>query len=196
MARISSRLLGAAAIATLLASGCDSGDERLHRMATEHARQQVEQNRRMADMQKDLTDAAKNLVTADAKSRQEMLGLHRDLQSERSEIGKQRDGLETDRRQIAEQRRVDPIIAIALQDVGLLIASAMPLIVCWYLLRSVPDSEVDQAVSELLMTDMVSPGPLLLTHLRHDVPRLESEVPPDPPRIADEQPPTAQPPPF
>ena len=83
-----------------------------------------------------------------------MVALQRDL-------GRQQDELEADRRALAAQRHIDPIVAGAITTTGLLLACLLPLVLCWYLLHRGPDDNIDAAVSELLIQDLVSEQPLL-----------------------------------
>ena len=171
--------------AALLAAGCSSGDERLARFAEAAAERLAEQNRRMADLQKEVAEGSRKLVEADAKARSDFASLHKDLQSERSEVGRQRDALEEERRDIASQRVTDPLVAAAVMDAGLLVACALPLVLCWHLLRrSERDDPADALVAEVLLADLVADRPLLLapppTRLLTAGP--PPDVEPEPPR--------------
>ncbi|HEX6985707.1 MAG TPA: hypothetical protein VF170_10030, partial [Planctomycetaceae bacterium] len=147
----------------LSAAGCSSGDERLARFAEQAAERQAEQNRRMTELQKEVAEGGRRLVEADAKARGDFASLHKDLQSERSEVGRQRDALEEERREIASQRVTDPLVAAAVMDVGLLVACVLPLILCWQLLRrSEREDPADALVAEALLADLVAERPLLL----------------------------------
>jgi hypothetical protein len=130
-------------------------------MAERQLDRQAEQNHRMAELQKEVAEGAHDLVEADARAREEMVGVHRDLQAERSEVGHQRDALEQDRRDHAYQRHRDPIVAEAIAKTGLLLACVLPLILCWYLLHRRPEPVDDQAIAEVLLDDLVTERPLL-----------------------------------
>jgi hypothetical protein len=150
-------------LALLLASaGCSSSDERLAEFAERASERQAEQNRRMADLQQEVAQGSRQLVEADAKARTEFTSLHKDLQAERSEVGRQRDSLEEERREIAAQRVTDPLVAAALMNAGLLLACVLPLVVCWQLLRRGDMEPADALVAEVLLTDLVAGQPLLL----------------------------------
>lgn len=150
------------AIPLLLTVGCSNSDERLARFAEQATERQAEQNRRMADLQQEVAEGSRKLVEADAASRQEFTKLQQHLQSERTEIAHQRDTLEEERREIASQRVTDPLIAAALMNAGLLIACVLPLVLCWYLLRSSDTDTVDSLVTDVLLKDLVAEQPLLL----------------------------------
>ena len=148
---------------TLIAAmtGCDE-DERLTRMAEEHTQRLVAQSQQMAELQREVAQGAKKLVEADARAREEIIALQRDIQTERAEVGQQRDQLEEDRRDLAAQRRNDPIIAAAITQVGIVVACVLPLVLCWYLLRREPDEPEDAAITEVLIGDLTAERPMLL----------------------------------
>ena len=162
----------------LLAAGCSSGDERLARFAEAAAERQAEQNRRMAELQQEVAEGSRELVEADAKARSDFAVLHKDLQSERSEVGRQRDALEEERRDIASERVTDPLIAAAVMEAGLLVACVLPLVLCWHLLRrSEQNDPADALIAEVLLADLVADRPLLLAP--PPARRLTSGPPPD-----------------
>ena len=146
-------------IATM--SGCDE-DEQLARMAEEHARRQAAQSQQMAELQQEVAQGARELVEADGKAREGIVALQRDIQTERTEIGRQRDHLEEDRRQLADQRHRDPIIAATIMQAGMVIACILPLVLCWYLLHREPAQADDAVVAEVLIEDLTAESPLLL----------------------------------
>ena len=141
--------------------GCDE-NKRLAEQAERHAARQAEQNVRVAEMQRAVAEGAKQLVEADAKARTEIVELQKGVQTERVEIGRQRDLLEVERREIAADRYIEPLIAAAITQAGILIACVLPLLICWHLLRHPIEPADDGAVAELLLQDIVSESPLLL----------------------------------
>lgn len=163
----------------IVAAGCDvSGDHRLVEMAETQLASQAEQNRNMTDLQREVAKGSRELIEADAKSRQDIVTLHREVQQERAEFGKQRDSLEADRRGLARQRQWDSFTASAITTGGLLIGCILPLVLCWYLLHRPDDPADDHLVMEILMEDLVAQRPILLT--RPDVPRTIEHHRPDP----------------
>ena len=146
----------------LTAIGCNEDEnKRLADMAEKNLDRQAEQNRQMSELQHEVAQGTRLLVEADAKAREEMLALHRDFQTERAEIGRQRDSLEDERRAIASQRHLAPIIAAAITNTGLLLACLLPLALCWYLLHRRVEPADDGAVAEILLEDLVAERPLL-----------------------------------
>jgi hypothetical protein len=147
----------------LTAIGCDEEEnKRLAEMAERHIERQAEQNRQVTELQREVAEGSRRLVEADAQARQEMVTLQREVQAERSEVGRQRDLLEGERRDLAAKRRLDPIVAAAITNIGLLLACLLPLVLCWYLLQRRVEPADDQAVAEVLLEDLVSDRPLLL----------------------------------
>lgn len=156
-----------ATMLTVMTIGCDENEnKRLAEMAQEHLENQVEQNRRMADLQEEVAEGSRRLVEADADARKEMVALQREMQAERTAIGRQRDVLEGERRDLAAKRHLDPIIAAALTNFGLLLACLLPLVLCWHLLRRPSESADDHAVAEVLIEDLLTDRPLLLSPAR------------------------------
>ena len=152
-----------AVMLTLTAIGCNEEEnKRLAEMAERHLERQAEQNRQVTELQREVAEGSRRLVEADAKARQEMVTLQREVQAERNEVGRQRDLLEGERRDLAAKRRLNPVIAAAITNIGLLLACLLPLVLCWYLLQRRVDPADDQAVAEVLLEDLVTDRPLLL----------------------------------
>lgn len=159
-------------------------NSRVAELATQQLERQAEQNQRMAELQQEVASGSRELVEADARSRQEMVTLQREMQTERNEIGHQRDQLEAERREIADHRNRDPIIAAAITKVAMVVVSLLPLLICWLLLSQKIESPNDQQMTELLLEDLVSEEPRLLppANTNPDKPRLpDFPQQPDPP---------------
>lgn len=146
--------------------GCGSNDERLVKMANEHETRQAEQNQHMADLQKQVAEGSKRLIEADAASREKFLAIQDNLRADQAAIGQQRDALEANRREIATQRNRDPIVAACIVQVGMVLASLLPLVLAGYLVWSMrrTASQDDTLVAEFLVTDAMAERPLLLGH--------------------------------
>ncbi len=149
--------VAAALIVTMM--GCDE-NTRLAQMAERHLDRQAEQNRQMAELHRQVADGSRELVAADAKAREDLAALQREVQTERAETGRQRDELEKERRSLAAERRQAPIIAAAITSVGLVLACLLPLLLGWHLLRA-PTDDADRLIAEVLVEDLVSEHPLL-----------------------------------
>lgn len=142
-------------IAMVPAIGCDK-DKRLVEFAKEADQRQAEQNHEIAKQNHEIAAATKQLVEADAKSRQELVALERDLQTERATIGEQRDHLEAERRELASQRRRESLLAQVLAGGVTLLACLLPLVLCWYLLHGLRSQNQDEALGELLVMELAS----------------------------------------
>ena len=155
--------------------GCGrSPDERLADFAQQTMSEQVRQNDRMADQSQavvaeshQLAETAKELVEHDAEARRELIAAQQELTSQlngqQSAIYTGHEQLEQDRREIAEQRHRDPIIAAVIQDFGLFIACLLPLVVAVFVIRQIQSQEPDHAaVAELLVLELTADEPRLL----------------------------------
>ena len=158
------------AIVTLAAGGCrDDENRRLAEMAERSLERQAQQEIRNTELQRHIAEGTKRLVESDAAAREDMIGPHRDVQLERSELGRQRDLLEHDRRDVANSRNRAPVIAEAIKAVGLMFACAVPLLIAWQVLRRSDQADENMAIAELLLAEINSPTPKLFTiHDRTD----------------------------
>jgi hypothetical protein len=134
----------------------DYRDQRLAEFAKQSAAQQSQQNNRIAD-----------LVEQNAKSRQDFLEAHETLtmqiNSQQSALDTARSQLEQDRKDIASQRHRDPIIAAAIQGVGVFFACLLPLAVAMFVIWQMRSQGQDEsAVADLLITELTAEKPLFL----------------------------------
>ena len=164
-------------------AGCGrSPDERLADFAQQTMTEQIKQNDRMADQSQavveeshQLAEAAKELVQHDAEARRELIAaqteLTSQLNSQQSSVYAGHEQLEQDRREIADQRHRDPIVAAVIQNFGLVIACLLPLLVSVFVIQQMQSQEPDHAaVAELLTLELTSEQPRLLpgSQLRSD----------------------------
>ena len=161
MFKIRNRFVSLILLLALLA-GCDE-DKRLVEQAREADERQAEQNRQIAHQNHELAEATNRLIEADAKSREELVALERDLQAERAAVGRQRDALEVERKQIAGQRLHESALAEYIGGAVTLLACLLPLVLCWRLLAGWRGGGSDEALGELLTVELASdtPSPLL-----------------------------------
>ncbi|MDZ4818319.1 MAG: hypothetical protein SGJ20_05035, partial [Planctomycetota bacterium] len=130
----------------ILIAGCD---DRATRIAREAADRQAQQNTSMADLNREVASGTRQLVEADAKARQEMIAVHRDLQAERGRIDTSRDALEHERHEIATQHRTESLLVPALGMLGGLLVVALVLGFCWHaVVSSNPSSSSDAQLNE------------------------------------------------
>ena len=147
----------------LTSIGCNSNENsRVAELATQQLKRQADQNRRMSELQQEVASGSRELVEADANARQEMVTLQREMQTERNEIGHQRDQLEAERREIADRRNRDPIIAAAITRVAFVVVSLLPLLICWLLLQQKVEPADKYEITELLLEDLDSAEPRLM----------------------------------
>ncbi|MBW3598912.1 MAG: hypothetical protein KY475_16770 [Planctomycetes bacterium] len=175
------RMMLLAALA--LATGCrDESDARLAWLAEQSIEAQARQNEEMARQSRQVAEASQALVEADAQARRELVETHASLQEglheERATLDERRDHLERDRREVARQRRTDPLIASAIMAVGVLLACIAPLALAGYVVYTAnrPDSEAD-AMNELLVAEFVSEQPILLPRASPSPPQLAHPSP-------------------
>ena len=159
------------------AIGCD--EDELLELAKRHNLSEQERNRLMAQLHEKVAAGSREMVAADAIARKELMTLHREVQAERAEFGKQRDALEVDRKEIAAERNRDSLTASAILKLGTLAACLAPLIICWYLLRSPSGDVNDSQVAELLMHDVVAAQPVLLQRPDTNPPKLTHQSGPE-----------------
>jgi hypothetical protein len=178
---------GPALSATLLLSiviGCSGPDDRVVDVAREAADRQAAQNETIAGQTSQLTEMSSSFLEAEQRARQEVIALQQDLvdrdaqcrqeltalqretqaavSSERQEAARQRDLLEAERKQLADQRHRAPIVAAAIAQVGLLLACLAPLVLCGWLIYSLRNSENDDTTMvELLVEELAAGSPVL-----------------------------------
>ena len=172
--------LSGVAIAVVITgiAGCgdppDMRDQRLAAFAQDVMKTQKEQNDRIADQSQavvkqsqHVAEAARDLVRHDAEARREMVLVHANLVSRldkpRSVVEEARDRLEQERREIAHRRSRDPVIARAVESVGLSILCLVPIFVSLYVIRQMTAEHADDAVvAELLTVELARTAPKLL----------------------------------
>jgi len=120
-----------------------------------------------ADARSDLQAMHEQIVQRDADGRRELDALHRETRAafavRTQAIDRQRDLLEQERREIAEERLRAPIVAEAVKFAGGLIVCALPLVVVIYLLRCLrSNDDTDSAVVETLVEELLAEQPRLL----------------------------------
>jgi len=151
--------------AIVVLTGC-SQDERLVRLAHEAADRQAAQNQQMAENTRQVAAAARAVAAADAQARKDFAAMQRDVQTQQAEVGRQRDQLESERREAARHRQWDPVIAAAITDIGLVLACLLPLVLCWYLLRSLHRDNNDPVLTEILIEEIASDSSIWIASSR------------------------------
>ena len=140
-------------------NGCD---DRATQIAREAADRQAQQNTAMAELNKEVASGTHQLVEADAQARKEIVGVHRDLQAERTRLDTGWSELEDERRQIAGQRRTESMLAPVTPLVGGFLLTAMLLGFCWFaLVRACRRDDSDAELNELLIHEILTDAPSL-----------------------------------
>ena len=158
-------LIRAVILLIAIATGCD---EEKARIAREAADRQAQQNTAMAELNQEVAGGTRRLVEADAEARKEIVGVHRDLQAERTRLDSGWTNLALERRQIAAQRRTESMLVPAIKLVGGLALASLLLGFCWYALVAARRSDgTDGELNELLIREMLQDQPPLLSADEH-----------------------------
>lgn len=120
--------------------------------------QQVEQLQEQALQN---AEAARTLVEADTKARQELVALQHDLQTDQHELAHQRDSLDADRKEVAQARERVPLLATAFQGMAGLLLSGAALAVCVYLLRGLSKETGAEELEDFLVLEVAGESQLL-----------------------------------
>ena len=175
-----------------LVTGCDEdGNEnkRVAKVATEAAERQARQNEEMARLNREVAEGTRRLVEADAEARKELTTMQHDLQSQQAEVGEQRDQLETERKEIAGQRRTESMLGPILKGCAAAAVCVVTIGYCWCLLFGLRHrDESDETLGELLVDELLSEKPVLLPPpgaraIKHTVLPKESQGPPRLPQV-------------
>ncbi len=148
-------------ITTLVAiGGCD---DRVTQVAREAANRQAQQNTVMAELHQEVAAGARDLVAADAKARGDIVGVHHDLQSERARLDTGWNALESERRQIASQRRTESFLAPLVPLVNAAVLVIVLLGFCWYAVGAAHKNDSrDFRLEEFLVREIMPDEPRLL----------------------------------
>ncbi len=151
-------------LALLLIAGCGSRDKRL----TQVLRLQSETNKEMVRLNREVAQGISQLTKENAEFRKEALAVQKQLNTQRAEIIVKQERLDAERRQLLLH---DPLIAKAITHVGITLACLLPVGLCWFLLQRPPLVERDPLANDLLLEDLTSKQPVLITPLTIDPPR-------------------------
>jgi hypothetical protein len=159
--RLSRRLLLIAIVASVIQPGCDS-DQRVIELSRESLSRQAEQNAQMSRQSQAVTETTHALIKAESTVQSDANQLQQELHSERSTLDQQRQELDNERRSLAAERQREPIIAETIKGLAVVVAAALPLVVCLYLARSLfLSTSEDFKAAEILIEQLATQGPLL-----------------------------------
>ena len=158
-------------IALVAIAGCNSSDEQIVRQSIDNQRKQNEliasQSSAVIGEATHLAEGAKELVSHDAAARKDLIAAQKQSQElwlqERASINRQQEALDGERRDIAQQRIHEPVVAAAIESGIELLACLSPLVLAAYALRQlgrVTSESVE--LGEVLLADLVSAHPALL----------------------------------
>ncbi len=166
--------------------GCDEEDrhKQVAEVANRAADRQAQQNSEMVRLNREVAEGTRRMVTADAEARKEVIVVHQELQAERAALHEGFDKLETERKQIAGQRRTESVLVPALKTIGGAVVATVVVVFCLLLLTGLRNKDADDTeLSELLIHDLVSDRPRLL-NVSSSEPAIENR-----PETNDSQPP-------
>ena len=154
----------AAVITTLIVAmtGCEE-DERVSQVARQAADRQAAQNQQIAHIARQAAEGSRELVAADAQARREIIKVHQEMQSERATLGEQWNKLETERQEIAQDRRTESLLVPALQSIGAIAVAVLAIGFCLFMLFGLRKTDdTDAQLGELLVHEIVADQPRLL----------------------------------
>lgn len=164
-------------LSTILLAAIHGCDDNSAQIAREAADRQAQQNTEMARLNKEVAAGSHQLVEADAQARKEIVGVHHDLQTERSRLDTSWQNLEDERRQIAGQRQTESMLASVCELLGGITLVALLLGFCWYaLVAARRGDDTDIQLNELLVHEITADEPALL--LGQKLPSLLGHSPP------------------
>ena len=86
--------------------------------------------------------------------------MQHDLQSDQQELGRQRDSLDADRKEVTQARERVPLLATALQGLAGLLLCGTALAVCVYLLRGLSNDTGAEELEDLLVLEVAGESQL------------------------------------
>ena len=153
-------------LAAVCMTGCREKDRyrEVAEVATQAADRQAQQNTEMARVQREVAEGTRRMVEADAEARKEIVVVHQEIQAERATLSDSFSKLETERKEIAQERRTESVLVPAVRVIGGAAVAVAVVLFCLALLVGLRRSDaIDSDVSELLISELVSEHPRLLT---------------------------------
>ncbi len=152
----------------VLTSGCDESKE-VARVAEEGAKRQAEQTKKAFELQKEVATGSKNLVTADAEARRELIALQTEIQTQRANVDRERDKLEEERRMmvaerqaiVADQRR-ESMLGNVFRGSSVVLIVVLAFSFCCYLVKAASSSDSTVEINELFLNEILADEPVFL----------------------------------
>lgn len=163
----------------VLLPGCTGGDryQQVAEVATQAADRQAQQNTEMARVNREAAEGTRRMIEADSQARKEIVAVHHELQAERATLNEGFDSLESERKQIAQERRTESILVPAAKLLGGACLAIALLVFCTALLHGRRhDDAIEAELNDLLIQDLICDQPQLVS-LRDTTPRIEAQSP-------------------
>lgn len=160
----------AAAMLLSLLIGCS--DERVVQVSRQAAERQAQQNTTMAELHKEVASGTRALVQSDAEARQAIIGVHHDLQAERTRLDSGWHDLEAERQAIAGERRTESLLVPLVQLFGGVALVVVLLGFCWRALIGLQTSDPSDAELTDLLVHELSPGEPLRLDCAEPLPQI------------------------
>jgi hypothetical protein len=132
----------------VITSGCENDSSQVAQVAQEAARRQGEQSLEMARLNREIAAGTKRLVDGQADAAQHW-------QTMEQKVHEQRDELESERRQQAETRQRDSLLAPVLVTLGVLLLCCLALLICWQLLARLANETQETTITQLLLDEVI-----------------------------------------
>lgn len=150
---------------TVCMTGCREKDRyrEVAEVVTQAADRQAQQNTEMARVQREVAEGTRRMVAADAEARKEIVVVHQAIQAERATLSDGFNALETERKDIAQERRRESVLVPAVKVIGGAAVAVAVVLFCLALLFGARRHDATDAdVNELLISELVSESPQLL----------------------------------
>jgi TolA-binding protein len=149
-------VLAVVVVALAVLTGCGSPDGRMADLAEQVTHEQSEQNQRMVEGSKAVAEGSQQLVAHDAKARREIVQLQQDLRQDQTEVARQRDQLEEERKTIAGQRIQESKTGALFVGLAIILACLAPLVLAGMSLLGLWKSPTHDEEREVLVEELTS----------------------------------------
>ena len=147
-------------VCSLLAtSSCGQPDERLLELSRHSLDTQAHQNSQQAEQSRVVAEATRELLVTQQAAAAQQQTRQQQLHEERQHLDQRRETLDRESRELDDARIRDPLVAEALLTISSWGLAALPLILCWLLLRRQSEPPVEPLMAELLLQELTSGPP-------------------------------------
>ncbi len=141
---------GVLAVALVGVSGCADENAQLADYAMESARWQAEQSQTLVEANQQIAGGSRELVTADAASRQELATLQRELRADQADIAQQYQALAARHTQWMASRDRDAQAGSSILGLALILACLLPLLLAAWALFGRHDPPTAEEIEAVL----------------------------------------------